>query len=204
MKRKWGITLVVLGTLMLVSAVALALHNRLQEQHAADVCEQYLEVLTDTTLATVSSAQDDIPPQTTPTDDTVPEPMATVVIDGREFIGYLSVPSLGLELPVLSQTDDEGLQTAPCRYTGSITEDNLVIGAHNYSSHFGRLTALSVGDEIVFTDVCTEQTVYRVADMETLDPYAVPDLTAGEYPLTLFTCTYGGAQRIVVRCDRSR
>lgn len=26
-------------------------------------------------------------------------------------------------------------------------------------------------------------------------------MTSGDYPLTLFTCTYGGKSRITVRCD---
>lgn len=63
------------------------------------------------------------------------------------------------------------------------------------------MTSLDISDEISFADVNGLVTVYRVAELETLDPYAVPDLIAGEYPLTLFTCTYGGAQRVVVRCE---
>ena len=31
---------------------------------------------------------------------------------------------------------------------------------------------------------------------------AVEEMTAGEYDLTLFTCTYGGQSRVTVRCDR--
>ena len=33
---------------------------------------------------------------------------------------------------------------------------------------------------------------------------AVEDMTAGEYDLTLYTCTYGGENRVALRCDRVR
>ncbi len=201
MKQKLGTALMAAGIVLLLCAVGLVVYNTSQEHYAAQSSEQYLTVLVDTTPTTIPDVSPSLP-ETKPTEKAEVEEMPTVVIDGREFIGYMTLPALGLELPVLSQIDDEGLQTAPCRYVGTVSAGNLVIGAHNYSSHFGRLTAMSVGDEIVFTDARGCRTVYGVADMEILDPYAVPDLTSGEYPLTLFTCTYGGAQRIVVRCDR--
>jgi sortase A len=36
-----------------------------------------------------------------------------------------------------------------------------------------------------------------------LDPYAVEEMTAGNYDLALFTCTYGGKSRVTVYCDRT-
>ena len=44
-------------------------------------------------------------------------------------------------------------------------------------------------------------TRYEVTATEVLNPTAVEDMTSGEYDLTLFTCTYGGENRITVRCD---
>ena len=36
-------------------------------------------------------------------------------IDGNEYIGYLTIPALGLELPVMAELDSARLETAPCR-----------------------------------------------------------------------------------------
>jgi sortase A len=47
-------------------------------------------------------------------------------------------------------------------------------------------------------------TVYTVVGTDVLDPSAVEVMTAGEYDLTLFTCTYGGASRVTVYCDMQK
>ena len=41
---------------------------------------------------------------------------------------------------------------------------------------------------------------YTVAEVTTLEPTAVEQMTDSGYNLTLFTCTYGGKSRVTVRC----
>lgn len=125
-----------------------------------------------------------------------------VEIDGYGYVGYLTIPALGLELPVMAEWDYARLRLAPCRYSGSTKTGDLVIAAHNYARHFGSLQTLLAGDEVRFTDMDGVVTVYEVAAVEILQPTAVEEMTAGEYDLTLFTCTYGGQSRVTVRCDR--
>ena len=128
--------------------------------------------------------------------------MPAVRIDDREYIGVLSIPALGRELPVISSWDYPGLRVAPCRYTGSAYTDDLVIAAHNYASHFGRLRELSQGDSIRFTDTDGNVFDYVVSELEILEPYAVSQMTEGDWDLTLFTCTPGGQYRVTLRCNR--
>lgn len=123
-------------------------------------------------------------------------------IDDREYIGVLSIPALGRELPVISSWDYPGLRVAPCRYTGSAYTDDLVIATHNYASHFGRLRELSQGDSIRFTDTDGNVFDYVVSELEILEPYAVSQMTEGDWDLTLFTCTPGGQYRVTLRCNR--
>lgn len=128
--------------------------------------------------------------------------MPTVEIDGVAYIGYLEIPALGLKLPIISETTDRNLQKAPCRFFGSAYLENMVIGAHNYNSHFGRLSYLSYGDILIFTDMEGRVFTYEVADIETLKAYQGEYLCNGEWDLSLFTCTLGGEQRITVRCEK--
>lgn len=128
--------------------------------------------------------------------------MTEVEIDGYAYIGYLSIPALGLELPIMSQWDYERLKIAPCRYDGSTKSDDLVLLAHNYGKHFETLKNLVPGDEVYFTDMDDVISHYQVVTVEILTPNAVEEMVAGEYDLTLFTCTYGGQNRVTVRCDR--
>lgn len=126
--------------------------------------------------------------------------MPTLEIDGRAYIGTLDIPALGLFLPVLSEWSYPNLKLAPCRYTGSAYQDSLVIAAHNYTRHFGRLKSLTTGDAVVFTDADGNAFSYRVSGVELLSPTAIEALEAGEWALSLFTCTVGGQSRVVVRC----
>lgn len=43
---------------------------------------------------------------------------------------------------------------------------------------------------------------YQVATLETLTSTATKEMTADDYPLTLFTCDYSGQARITVRCQQ--
>ena len=128
--------------------------------------------------------------------------MPVVVIDGYGYIGYLSIPDLGLELPVMAEWDYSRLKIAPCRQFGSTGTDDLVIAAHNYKTHFGRLSSLDEGAEIIFTDMDGLKTRYSLKSVNTLAPNAVDAVQNSGYDLVLYTCTPGGATRVTVFCDR--
>lgn len=121
-------------------------------------------------------------------------------IDRQEYIGVLSVPSLGLDLPVLSEWSYPKLKIAPCRYHGSAYTHDLIIAGHNYRKHFSPIKSLEPGERIVFTDVEGNQFFYQVDTVEILRKTAVEEMEAGEWDLTLFTCTYGGQTRFTLRC----
>ena len=128
--------------------------------------------------------------------------MTEVVVDDESYIGYISLPDLGLNLPIMAEWDYEKLKKAPCRYSGSIKGEDLVLMAHNYDKHFGRISELRVGDEIYFTDMDGMVTVYEVVDRDVLSSGAVDEMIAGYFDLTLFTCDYSGKNRVTVYCDR--
>lgn len=129
--------------------------------------------------------------------------MTVIEIDGYGYIGYLSLPALGLELPVLSEWDYTRLKTAPCLYYGSVKTDNMVIAAHNYTRHFGKLSQLKPGDTIRFTDMDGTVYTYQVGDLEILPPTATEEMITSDWELSLYTCTYGGGSRVTVRCERT-
>lgn len=130
--------------------------------------------------------------------------MPTKEIDGQTYIGMVEVPSLELSLPVISEWTYPRLKKAPCRYVGSVYSKDMVICGHNYDRHFGRLKDLAVGDEVRFTDMDGNVFFYSVCGTEQLGKYAVEDMLAGEWDLTLFTCTKGGRMRVTVRCKLER
>ena len=197
MKRKLGLLLIVLGVVFLAGALGLYLHNQ-QEDRAAEEASQ------EAIVKVVEVIREH---QAAPTEPAVPLPeaertMTVADIDGHGYIGFISLPTLGLELPVMADWSYDQLKIAPCRFSGSVFTDDLVLMAHNYKKHFGPIRRLEAGDSMTFTDMDGNSWEYQVVAQEVLGPGAVEDVTAGEYDLTLFTCTYGGENRITVRCDR--
>ena len=106
-----------------------------------------------------------------------------------------------MELPVLTDWSYAKLKTAPCVYYGNYYEPNFVIAAHNYSSHFGRLSELQSNDLILFTDVTGTIHYYEVVLIETLPGNATEQMITSGFDLSLYTCTVGGGSRVTVRCN---
>ncbi len=129
--------------------------------------------------------------------------MPEKTVNGRDYIGVLSIPSLNLELPVLSQWSYPNLKVAPCRYSGSLYQNDLIICAHNYASHFGRLKTLQPGDTLLFTDMDDQVVSFQMVEQEILEPEDEEAMTTGQWDLTLFTCTPGGQTRVTVRFQRA-
>lgn len=123
-------------------------------------------------------------------------------IDGIDYIGVLRIPTLELELPIISEWSYQKLKIAPCRYSGSAYQDDLIIAAHNYNSHFGNLKNLREGDTATLTDMDGNVFTYEMAELEILQPTDIEGMDSGEWDLTLFTCTIGGSSRVTARFER--
>ncbi len=201
--RKWiGVICVFLGVVCILSSVGFVVYNRWEDQNAEGIAKDLLE--------DVQSIMDEKQPEQPLPADTVnlpddpekiPTEMATVKVDGYDCIGILSVPILDLELPVLTDWSYAKLKKAPCHYYGTYYEKDFVIAAHNYQSHFGKLSELQPKDLILFTDVSGTVYCYEVVLLETLPGNATEEMIASGFDLSLYTCTPGGASRVTVRCN---
>ncbi|MBQ3355740.1 MAG: sortase [Oscillospiraceae bacterium] len=208
-KRKLGIALVFAGLFLLCAAGGLLLYNQAESDRAQDASVKVLEQLAEQIQANLRAGEN-APTESTSgdTQSAVEKPplpteedlCPTVQIDGVDYVGVISFPTLSLELPVMAQWSPEGLQTAPGRYSGTAAARDLVIAGHNYDAHFGQLEDLNLDDPVLFTDANGKVYSYAVLDIEILPPTAIEDMIAGDYPLTVFTCTYGGRTRLTIRC----
>lgn len=127
--------------------------------------------------------------------------MPEVDVDGISCVGTLEIPSLDLNLCVASTFTYEIMQEIPCLYYGSVYKNNMVIAAHNSWFHFGRLSTLEQGDEVIFKDANGNRFKYSVDAIEAVKPNAVEEVTNGKWPLTLYTCTLDAQNRVVIRCN---
>lgn len=211
--KSLGSVLIVVGAVLIAMALGLFGYNLWTQERAGDTAQVALDALKEVAHEATSTLDQSSENETVGT-----EPNSTVLkdvpnylldpyrempeqeIDGVAYIGYLEIPALELELPVISTSTSKYLQLAPCRFYGSPYLDNLVIGAHNYSTHFGNIGELENGDLVIFTDMDRNVFTYQVADQIILQPDESEILCDGEYPLSLYTCTVGGSSRVTIRC----
>ncbi len=128
------------------------------------------------------------------------KPMPVRMVAGQDYIGIIEIPALSLELPIISEWDDAKLKIAPCRFVGSAHAGDLIISGHSYKNHFRYIRNLAVGSQVTFTDFEGTRFVYEVIYYEVIGGDDVDGMLAGDWDLTLFTCTYNGSARHTVRC----
>lgn len=205
MSKKLGIFFILLGILCLLASAGFVFYNRLESQSGAESSRTLLQ---DVQEKVVETAKTEAELPENPTEEvlltTKSREMVIVPAGEYESIGILTIPVLELELPVLTDWSYEKLKKAPCHYYGSCYESDFVIAAHNYPSHFGRLSELQPGDLVLFTDGTGEVHGYEVVLLETLQPTATEEMITSGFDLSLYTCTPGGSNRVTVRCSRVR
>lgn len=184
-----------LGGLLIAAALCLSGYNLWDAHRAEQSAEQIVQQLD------LASADEQGERQLSRGFDSAME-MPVVELGGNKYIGILSIPSLRLILPVMSEWSDSKLRLAPCRYFGSAYSNDMIIAAHNYPAHFGMLKHLENGDEICFSDTAGNEFFYTVSETERLASSSLDEMKSGDWDLTLFTCTDAGKARMTIRCER--
>ena len=197
--RKVANAMIIVGVFLMVSALILVMYNIDKDGDVGKATADLIAGLSDEIVrreGTMPLSEDEAIAMRREGND-------VILIDGNAYIGYLSVPSQSLELPILAECSDANLKIAPCCYSGSCYESGFVLAGHNYRSHFGRLNNLSQGDTIRFTNTFGVVTQYTVVELQSLRPTAVKSMKSDNYDLSLFTCNMSGNARFTVRCMRA-
>lgn len=202
LRKGFGVICMLIGLAMLAGAGWLLYDNYLQDEAAGSFSaemlasmKQELKIAAPTPAPTPAGIG--VVPEETP----VPE-MSTMMIDGQECIGYLEMPTIEINLPVINDWNYDALKIAPCRYWGNVHDNTLVVLAHNYERHFSKIRDLDIGAPVQFVDADGGIHRFTVAAHEVLEPTDVIKMIESDYDATLFTCTYGGSMRAAVRLER--
>ena len=200
MRKSPGILCIVIGGVLLLAALGLYGYNRYEDAQAgaeAQVVVQDLEQKLEQTVSKAESTE-----ASSDSEEMLSPELPVVMLDGYDYIGVISIPAIDIKLPVMSNWSYPKLKISPCREFGSSRTDDLVIAAHNYESHFGKLGSVSVGDNVIFTDMDGVENHYIVQKTDILQPTDVDAVEHSGYDLVLYTCTYGGKARVAVFCER--
>lgn len=217
-KKFRGWLCIIMGVVMLAAAGSIYLIQEKQDQLAGKNSEILLEKMREeilygygpnvhpvSTPVPTETPEVEVEPSPAPEEEILPEEsaapeMPVMELYGYELMGILTAPSVEVELPILGDWNYELLQIAPCRYSGSIAGEDLILLGHNFKSHFDSLKNIAVDDPVEFLSADGELHKYTVAEIELLHKTDVDKLERDEYALTFFTCTRGGEHRLVIRC----
>ena len=197
-KRRVGLVTMIIGIVAVAAGLALSGYNLWDNYRAGIRAYAALETIVQYQEEVAATNPSETPTGLPPDSD---RELPVLEVDGYRYIGTVSIPVIDVVLLVQEDWSPALLKTSPCRYMGSPYQGDLVICAHNYDTHFGRLKKLLPGDEVIFTDVEGNEFRYTVVELESLASTAVEELESGTWDLTLFTCTVGGQMRVTVRCD---
>ena len=204
MRKGFGVCCIILGICCLIASGGFIVYNHWGAENAQNASENILQDVRESILDNIhdeSTSEESDRDESVEIAVDIPQEMLTTQVNGYDCIGILSIPVLELELPVLTDWSYAKLKIAPCHYFGSYYEKDFVIAAHNYQSHFGRLSELQPKDLILFTDISGTVYCYEVVLLETLPGNAIEEMITSGFDLSLYTCTPGGASRVTVRCN---
>ena len=109
------------GIFLILTSNIILLHNNHIEKTAGIKSSEVLNILKDS----INTQQITINNQ-----EKIIKEMETTTINGNEYIGTITIPSINLELPVIKEYTIDKLNIAPCRYYGSINTNDLIICGH--------------------------------------------------------------------------
>lgn len=198
-RKNIGLIFILTGALAVIIAASLLIYVEITDRNANEFCQETLvelDILIEENAAETEASEDS---------DYIWnwDLLSTLDVDGASYIGVLIIPDLGLELPVQDTWSYAQLKNTPCVYAGSLAEDNTIIAAHNYESHFGNIGELEIGSSVMILAVSGVVLEYEVIEIELVDETEVEYVEDGEWDLILFTCNVlNNSQRVVVRCQR--
>jgi len=207
MRKKCSFVFIVFGTILIAAALTLCIYNVYKDKQSGQLAQDVLTQLKSEIIVTQPSTEQKLDEIISKQTDIFAEKrqnnkISDTKINNNSYIGYISMPTLELELPVMTEWSYSSLDFSPCRYSGSPYENNLIIAAHNYGSHFRRISQLNSGDPIYFTDVNGVVYEYQTVYSELIsgnDANAMLTDADNSWDLTLFTCTLDGRSRFTVR-----
>lgn len=133
-------------------------------------------------------------------EDRVNKSMPMYIVDGEGFIGTVEIPVYHTFLPVCGSWSKTKVNQYPCRYTGTVYGDCLVLGGSDSEGQFDFMKLITKGDLVSFTDMTGMRYTYAVEDIERTKDVSAENLSVGEYTLVLFAKNTYSLDYTVVRC----
>ena len=125
--------------------------------------------------------------------------MSVLSVDETDFVGIVELPHYESVLPVCA--DWGKTFNYPCRFSGSIYNGTMQIGATTQKGQYDFYRELSVGDRVVFTDVEGNRYTFAITGLRYEEHADQATLQQEDAPLTLFIKNIYSFDYLIVFCD---
>ena len=184
------ICIIVGACLLILAAVLLGLWR-----WNIDKSEERVQYYISTLRALIPEPQNAVPEERR--DNT----MSALSIDGVDFAGIVELPRYASALPVCA--DWGKTYKYPCRFSGSIYDGTMQIGATTQKGQYDFYRELSVGDTVLFTDVEGNRYTFTITSLRYEKHADQTALQREEAALTLFIKNIYSFEYLIVSCDVS-
>ena len=124
--------------------------------------------------------------------------MAVFSLDGTDFVGILEMPRFDSSLPV--GADWGNSSRYPCRFSGSVYDGSLRIGATSQPGQYDFFREISVGDSLYFTDMTGNRYGYVVTDIRYTAHADAETMDSRDADLLLFIRNVYAFEYILIYC----
>ena len=125
--------------------------------------------------------------------------MSVLSVDGIDFVGIVELPRYESTLPICA--DWGKTSKYPCRFSGSVYDGTMQIGATTQKGQYDFYRELSVGDTVIYTDVEGNRYTFTITTLRYEKHADQAALQYEEAPLTLFIKNIYSFEYLIVLCD---
>ena len=125
--------------------------------------------------------------------------MSVLSVDGTDFVGIVEFPRYESALPVCADWGE--ISKYPCRFSGSIYNGTMQIGATTQKGQYDFYRELSVGDTVSYIDVEGNRYTFTITSLRYENHANQTALQYEEAPLTLFIKNIYSFEYLIVFCD---
>jgi sortase A len=177
------------GTVMLAAALVTLLFWQWNIHAAAKAAGEYARTL----RTLIPEPQGAVPEQRQD------NAMAVLSLNGTDFVGILEMPAFGSSLPV--GADWGNTSRHPCRFSGSVYDGSIRIGATSQPGQYDFFREISVGDSLYFTDMTGNRYGYVVTDIRYTTHADMEGTPGRDADLLLFIRNVYAFEHILIYCS---
>lgn len=127
--------------------------------------------------------------------------MPSMEVADESYVALVEMEMFRFKMPVRSVWDEKAVEAVPCRYSGSVYDNTLVIATTDDKGQMDFVNNINTGDRIAVTTMRGEQFSYKVVKIENSNTATPEELNSNEFDLTIFVEYSGPTDYLFIRCE---